>query len=97
MKTKTLSEEISTKINRCSKKSWGVSRIFNHLKKLDSCKDQVNLGLLRFILLEFQRAGKSPSKEMVRYFFRTKVPKNEWEGSNKKEILADLYNPLDIH
>ena len=91
---KNLSKKLTKKVKRLARRGWGVSRIFNHLKKLGCCKDQPKLGLLRFILVEFKQLKKSPSKEMIRHFFKTKVPKDEWEGNKKKDVLFDLYNPL---
>jgi hypothetical protein len=74
-------------------KDFGIGRIFNHLRELQMCEYLSDLAILRFILYELQKIGKLPSKSKIGHHFRTKISKDDWEGSSKSEILKDLYNP----
>jgi len=90
---KSLSAELSAKINSKIKKGWGVGRMFTYVRKLELCSGMTNLGIYRHILCQFKELDKMPSKEKIKYHFRTKVLKEDWDGSSKGEILRDLYDP----
>jgi len=90
---KSLSAELSAKINSKIKKGWGVGRMFTYIRGLVICERMTDLGILRVILYQMREAGKMPSKEKIQYHFRTKVSKEDWAGSSKGEILRDLYDP----
>ena len=89
----SLSGSLSEKIVRMKEKGFGIGRTFNHLRSLDACEYLSNLAILRIILYELQKVGEFPSKNKIGHHFRTKVSKDDWQGSSKSEVLKDLYNP----
>lgn len=89
----SLSGSLSEKVIRMANKDFGVGRIFNHLRKMQACEYLSDLAILRLVLYEFQKLGKLPSKRKIGNHFRTKIPKEDWEGSSKSEVLRDLYDP----
>ncbi len=93
MSNNTLSGELSEKIRSMANKSYGLGRIFNHLRKLKSCEQISDLGIFRLALCELKNSERLPSKNKIRYHFRNKVSKADWEGTSKNEVLEDLYNP----
>ncbi len=93
MRYKSLSAELSEKINSKIRKGWGVGRIFTYIRKLEMCDRMTNLGIFRHILCQFKELNKMPSREKIKYHFRTKVLKEDCMGSDKGGILSDLYDP----
>ena len=89
----SFSKETSERIKALINKDWGIGRIFNYLRKKKSHERTSNLGLLRSILYTFNKIGKLPSVKKINYHFRTKIPKDEYAGSKKWEILKDLHDP----
>lgn len=89
----TLSSELSEKVRSMSGRSYGLGRIFNHLRKLKSCEYISDLGIFRLALCELKNLERLPSKNKIRYHFKNKISKEDWEGVAKGQILEDLYNP----
>jgi len=89
----TLNYQLSEKVRNMAKKDYGLGRIFNHLRKMELCKNLSDLAILRLSLFELKKLEKMPSNLKIKHHFRTKVAKEEWLGSSKKELLKDLYDP----
>ncbi len=77
-------------------KGFGIGRIFNRLRKMRVCECLSDLAILRLILYELQGLERLPSRSKILHHFRTKIPKEDWRGVLKTEILSDLCNPMNI-
>lgn len=88
-----LSNELAKKVSTMVGGGFGLGRIFNHLRKLEICRNLSDLALLRIILYELRVLGVMPSRSKVGHHFRTKVVKGDWEGASVRELMKDLNNP----
>lgn len=91
-KTESISGALSEIVKKMIKKNYGLGRIFGYIRKLEKFSAFSDIGIFRFIVMEFRSFGKNLSKKSINYHFNSRVDKDDYVGVRKSEIFKDLYN-----
>lgn len=91
-KAKSVSGALSVIVRKLINKNQGLGRVFGYARKLKEFNYIPDIGLFRFIVIEFRSLGKKLDNKSINYHFNTRVSKDDYEGVSKREIFKDLYN-----
>ncbi len=95
MNENSLSKFLAQATARLVEKGCGMGTIYRHIRRMECARYVTNIGILQFVAYEMHRLGALPSKKKITYHFRTNVPKNDWVGEKKKNVLHSLYKPIN--